>query len=97
MTKKDYLLKVLEKIWDARPLWKALLVLWKNWELDDGTINSLIWFMEEELEKTKDEVKKAKIKEWIVYMKEMKEMEAKEKAENDTRLSEIEDLFNENI
>ena len=96
MTKKDYLIKVLEKIWEDRPLWKVLLVLWKNWELDDNIIDSLIWFMEEELEKTKDEVKKTKIKEWIAYMKKMKEMEAKEKMENNARLSEIEDLIDDN-
>lgn len=95
MTKKDYLIKVLEKIWDARPLWQALLVLWKNWELDDNTIDSLIWFMEEELEKTQDEVKKIKIREWIAHMKKMKEMEAKEKMENNMRLSEIEDLIDD--
>lgn len=96
MTKKDYLIKVLENLWDNRPLWKVLLVLWKNWELDDNIIDSLIWFMEEELEKTKDEVKKAKIREWIAHMKKMKEMEEEEKKENSIRLSEIEDLIDDN-
>ena len=95
MTKKDYLIKVLEKIWDARPLGKILLVLWKNWELDDDIIDSLIWFMEEELTKTKDKVKKAKIREWIEYMKKMKEMEAKENAENESRLLELEELLDD--
>lgn len=95
MTKKDYLIKVLERIWDARPLWKVLLVLWKNWELSDEIIDSLIWFMEEELEKTKDLVKQKKIREWIEFFRRMKELEAKEKMENNMRLSEIEDLIDD--
>lgn len=95
MTKKDYLIKVLEKIWGDRPLWKVLLVLWKDWELDDSTIDSIVSFMEEELQKTKDITKKKKIREWIEYMKRMKEMEEKEKLENEQRLSEIEDLIDD--
>lgn len=95
MTKKDYLIKVLERIWDARPLWKVLLVLWKNWELSDEIIDSLIWFMEEELEKTKDLVKQKKIREWIEFFRRMKDMEEKEKMEDERRLMEMEDIMDD--
>lgn len=93
MTKWDYLIKVLEKIWDARPLWEILLVLWKNWELNNDQIDWLISFMEEELAKTKDIEAKKKIQRWIDAMKRMKELEAKEQMENNERLSEIESLY----
>jgi len=93
MTKWDYLIKVLEKIWDARPLWEILLVLWKNWELNNDQIDWLISFMEEELAKTKDIEAKKKIQRWIDAMKRMKDLEAKEQMENNERLSEIESLY----
>lgn len=93
MTKCDYLIKVLEKIWDARPLWKILLILWKNWELNNDQIDWLILFMEEELKKTKDIEAKKKIQKWIDDMKRMKDLEVKEQMENNERLSEIESLY----
>ena len=93
MNKKDFVLNVLEKIWDAWPLWKILLVLWKNWELDNDQIDGLVSFMKEELKKTKDIVAKEKIQRWIDAMNRLKDLEAKEQMKNDERLSEIESLY----
>lgn len=95
MDKKDLLLNILEKIWDARPLWKILLVLWKNWELDDDIIDGLVSFLEEELWKTKDEQKKKMIEKWLNALKRLKEQEQQQQSENEKRLQEIEDMFND--
>lgn len=96
MSKNEMLLKILEKIWDAWPLWKILLVLWKNWELWDDIIDWLIEIMEEALSKVDDSQQKNKIEKWIQALKKMKEQEEKERAKDDKRIEEIENII-ENI
>jgi hypothetical protein len=96
MSKNEMLLKILEKIWDAWPLWKILLVLWKNWELWDDIIDWLIEIMEEALSKVDDSQQKNKIEKWIQALKKMKEQEEKERAKDNKRVEEIENII-ENI
>lgn len=93
MSKKDFILNILEKIWDARPLWKILLVLWKNWELDDKMIDGLVVIMWDALKNTKDLQQKHKIEKWIKALNKLKEKEKQWLLEDEKRLSEIEDII----
>ena len=96
MEKKEMLEKMFEKLADSWALWKAILVLLRNDELDDETIDNLIGVMETELAKVDDIQSKRKIMKGIEAMKRMKQKEFDEKCEDERRLADLDSLI-ENI
>lgn len=93
MQQKVLLEKILEKIADSWPLWQAILVLLKNDELDEETINNLIAVMEDSLAKAEDIQAKRKIEKGIEAMKKMRQIEMDEKIKDNNRLEDLDNLI----
>lgn len=93
MQKKEFLEKILEKLADSWSLWKAILVLLKNDELDEETVNNLVDVMEESLAKVEDLQAKKKIMKGIEAMKKMRQIEMDEKIKDNSRLEDLDNLI----
>ena len=96
MGKRNFLEKMLEELKDSWELWNALLVLLRNDELDDQTIDNLIGVIEDSLNKVEDLQSRRKIQKWIDAMKRMRDREMHDKAEDALRLADLDGLI-ENI
>ena len=90
MSKKEFLIKVLEHIWDSWEIGKALLVLLKNDELNDEVMTKLINIMEDSLKTVENEQSRKKIEKWIQLLK---ERELKVKMEDEDELLELDKLL----
>jgi len=93
MGKRNFLEKMLEELKDSWELWNALLVLLRNDELDDQTIDNLIGVMEDSLNKVEDLQSRRKIQKWIDAMKRMRDREMQDKAEDALRLADLDGLI----
>ena len=93
MGKRNFLEKILEELKDSWELWNALLVLLRNDELDDQTIDNLIGVMEDSLNKVEDLQSRRKIQKWIDAMKRMRDREMQDKAEDALRLADLDGLI----
>ncbi len=62
MSKKEFLIRVLEHIGDSWKLGNALLILLKNDELNDEQMSKLIGIMEDSLKSVEDEQDRERIR-----------------------------------
>ncbi len=90
MSKKEFLIKVLEYIWDSWELGNALLILLKNDELNDEMMTKLINIMDESLKTVEDEQAREKIRRWIQLLKDREE---NDQMETDKEITSIENLL----
>lgn len=93
MTKKEYLLKVLEAlepVWDLAPWLKIIVNQWTFW---DDEIDKLIEMVESGIHSAKSEIDKEKMQKWLDALKIMKEMEAKNISKDNERLSQLDDII----
>ena len=90
MTKKEFLEKILEPFEDTWPLWKALLILLKNDELEWSSIDSLVQIMEESMKSVESDLDKERIQRWIDLLKRREELDNKK---NESDLSELESML----
>ncbi len=77
MSKKEFLVKVLEYIGDSWELGNALLILLKNDELNDEMMTKLINILDDSLKTVENEQTKEKIKKWIQLLKDREQCEQK--------------------
>lgn len=70
MSKKEFLIKVLEYIWDSWKVGNALLVLLKNDEFNDEMMTKLINLLEDSLKSVENEQDRIKMEKWIKLLKE---------------------------
>lgn len=93
MTKKEYLLKILEQlepIWELAP---GLEVVVEQWDLWDDLLNTLIDAVESGIHSAKDEVSKQKMKKWLDALQKMKSMEEESRMEDEKDLEELDKLL----
>ena len=77
MSKKEFLVKVLERIGDSWKLGNALLILLKNDELNDEQISKLVSIMEDSLKSVEDEQDRERIRKWIQLLKDREQNDQK--------------------
>lgn len=90
MSKKEFLINILEYIGESWELGHALLILLKNDELNDEMMSKLIDIMEDSLKTVEDEQAREKIRKWIQLLK---DREQHEQMETDKEITSIEDLL----
>lgn len=94
MTKKEYLLKILEQlepVWNLAP-WLRIVV--EQWALSDDIIDTLIWAVESGIHVASSEVAKSKMKKWLDALERMKQMEQKSALKDEKELSQLDELLN---
>lgn len=93
MTKKDYLIKILENlesIWDLAP---GLKILVEQWALWDDTLNTLISAVESGIHSARSEVAKLKMKKWLDALDKMKQIEKQSAMQDEKELMELDKLI----
>ena len=95
MTKKDYLLKILEQL---EPIWElasGLKVVVEQWALWDDVLNMLIGAVETGIHSARSEVAKAKMKKWLDALERMKEIEKQSAMQDEKELAELDRLIDD--
>ncbi len=93
MTKKDYLIKILENlesIWDLAP---GLKILVEQWALWDDTLDTLISAVESGIHSARSEVAKLKMKKWLDALDKMKQIEKQSAMQDEKELIELDKLI----
>ena len=93
MTKKDYLMKILENlesIWDLAP---GLKILVEQWALWDDTLDTLISAVESGIHSARSEVAKLKMKKWLDALDKMKQIEKQSAMQDEKELMELDKLI----
>lgn len=93
MTKKDYILKMLDLIKDIFPPAQDLKVL-VEWDVvSDQMIDTLVTMLKEVRETITDIAQQEKLDKSIAFMNKLKATEAAEHTKDEQKLKELEDLF----
>ena len=93
MTKKEYLIKILENlesIWDLAP---GLKVLVEQWALWDDALDTLISAVESGIHSASSEVAKEKMKRWLDALDKMKQIEKQSAMQDQKELKELDRLI----
>ncbi|MDO4713799.1 MAG: hypothetical protein Q4B28_04035 [bacterium] len=94
MTKKDYLLRVLQILdQDTLPIKEPLQLLLSQDQVPDELIEVFVTIFAEAIKTTNDEVKKAQLKKGIHILEQLKAKEAQQKASEQASLANIEELI----
>ena len=94
MTKKDYLLKILEQlepVWDLAP---GLKIVVEQWALWDDVLDTLIGAVESGIHSARSEVAKEKMKKWLDALERMKKMEEQSALQDEKELAQLDELLN---
>lgn len=93
MDKKEYLQKILtqlEPIWDLVPGLKILVNEWNLWDdILDVLINAVQWAVNT----AKSELDKQKLQKWLDALNKMKEMEEKNKMQDEKDLEDLDKIL----
>ena len=93
MTKKEYILKMLDMIKDIFPPAQDLKVLVEGDVVSDQMIDTLVAMLKEVREAITDEIQKAKLDKSIEFMNKLKAVEEAEHVKDEQKLKELEDIF----
>lgn len=95
MTKKEYLIKILENlepIWDSA---SALKVVVEQGALWDDVIDVIINAVESGIHSAKSEISRLKMKKWLDALERMKQMEKQSALQDEKELTELDNLIND--
>lgn len=93
MTKKDYLVKILEQlesIWELAPWLKFLVEKWALW---DDVLDTLISAVESGIHSARSEVAKQKMKRWLDALEKMRQIEKQSAMQDEKELMELDKLI----
>lgn len=93
MTKKEYLLKILEQLEPIRDLAKWMKILVEQWDLDDDILDILIDAVQWAVSTAKSGLDKQKLQKWLDALQKMKQMEAESKMQDDKDLAELDEMI----
>lgn len=93
MTKKEYLLKILEQLEPIRDLAKWMKILVEQWDLWDDILDILIDAVQWAVSTAKSELDKQKLQKWLDALQKMKEMETESKMQDEKDLAELDKLI----
>lgn len=95
MTKKDYLLKILEQL---EPIWElasGLKIVVDQWALWDDVLDTLIGAVESGIHSARSEVARVKMKKWLDALERMKEIEKQSAMQDEKELAELDRLIDD--
>jgi hypothetical protein len=90
MTKKEYLLRLLNHLKSQRPLAQGLLVLVENNVVDDSVLNALVDVFQKLLNQESDEQQKNLLTHSIGFLEKIKRLEKDQKSDDANDLENIE-------
>lgn len=93
MTKKEYLLRLLNHLKSQRPLAQGLLVLVENNVVDDSVLNALVDVFQKLLNQESDEQQKNLLTHSIGFLEKIKRLEKDQKSDDANDLENIEWLL----
>lgn len=93
MTKKDYLIKILEQLEPVRDLASWLKIVVEEGALWDDVLDTLIGAVESGIHSVKSEVAKEKMQKWLDALEKMKEMEKQSELEDEKELAELDKIL----
>jgi len=95
MTKKEYLLKILEQL---EPIWElasGLKIVVEQWALWDDVLDTLIGAVESGIHSASSEAAKVKMKKWLDALERMKEIEKQSAMQDEKELAELDRLIDD--
>jgi len=95
MDKKQYLIKLLDSLSDIWPLAKWFKIILEKWDLDDVIVDMLMDALQWAIHSAKDQISSAKLKKWIDFLQKMKELEIKDKEQDQKDLEKLDELLNQ--
>ena len=93
MAKKEYLIRVLEKLESVRDLAPGLKILVENGALWDDTIDTLISAIESSIHSARSEITRMKMKKWLDTLTRMKKFEQQSAMQDERELVELDNLI----
>ena len=93
MTKKEYLLKILENLESVWDLASGLKVVVEQWALWDDVLDTLIESVESGSHSARSEVVKLKMKKWLDALEKMKQMEEQSAMQDEKELEDLDKLI----
>lgn len=93
MTKKEYLLKILEQLEPIRELALGLKIVVEQWALWDDVLDTLIWAVESWIHTASSEASKTKMKKWLDALQRMKQIEQQSALQDEKELAELDKLI----
>ncbi len=94
MTKKEYLIKVLDQLETVRDLAPGLKIVVGQWAFWDDVLDVLIEIIESGIHSARSEISKMKMKKWLDTLMKMKQMEQQSALQDEQELKELDDLIN---
>lgn len=95
MTKKEYIIKVLDALIGIRPLARGLKILVEGNTLDDTTIDNLVDILAKTIENLEDWEVKEKLQKSKNILEKLKEEEEKQHIMDEESLKELEQMIKE--
>lgn len=93
MTKREYLLKVLEQLEPVWDLAAGLKIVVEQWALWDDVLDTLIWAVESGIHSVTSERAKEKMKKWLDALARMKQMEQQSALQDEKELAQLDELL----
>ena len=95
MTKKEYLIRILEQLETVRELAPGLKILVEQWALWDNVIDTLINAVENWIHSARSEISKQKMKKWLDMLEKMKHIEEQSAMQDEKDLEELDKLIDD--
>ena len=95
MTKKEYLIKILEQLETVRELAPGLKILVEQWALWDNVIDTLINAVENWIHSARSGISKQKMKKWLDMLEKMKHIEEQSAMQDEKDLEELDKLIDD--
>jgi len=93
MTKKEYILKILEALTGYRPLARGLKILVEGNVLDDATIDSIIDIFSKTIDEIKDGETKDKLQKSKNMLEQLKKIEREQHLKDQKSLDELDNMI----
>ena len=95
MTKKEYLIKILDNLEPVRDLASWLKIVVEQWALWDDVLDTLIAAVESGIHTAGSEVSRLKMKKWLDTLTRMKQIEQQSAMKDEKELAELDKLIND--
>lgn len=89
MTKKEYLLELIDTLGDAWQLGEPIKTLLEGNSIDNATLDAVYKIVSEVVNTTADGMKQEKLKKWLSILEKIKALESEEESHKQQELDEL--------
>ncbi len=93
MDKKQYLIKLLDSLSDTWSLAKWFKIILEKWDINDDIVDMLMEALQWAIHTAKSNISSDKLQKWIEFLQQMKEMEIKQKQQDDEDIKKLDELL----